>query len=183
MPSQREVINALFGAWRLIRFDAGGMNWFDFSTGGFWRSFFAIAIAAPFLPLLVILNDQAATPPVDYGERFFITAIIYGGGSIAIPIIMFPVTKLLGLTRNYIPAIVAYNWVTVPQMAIQTLASAVGLVSEGLAMTALFAALVYILIIEWFVFRTALQTTAMNAVGIVLLLETIGIIINFMAHG
>ena len=47
MPSQREIIAALFGSWRLMRFDADGMNWFDFSSAGFWRSFYAALPAAP----------------------------------------------------------------------------------------------------------------------------------------
>ena len=46
----------------------------------------------------------------------------------------------------------------------------------------LFAAVIYILVFEWFVIRTALQTTAMTAVAIVMLLETLGVLINLVAY-
>jgi len=48
VPSAREMMYALYGAYRLARFDAGGMRYFDASIDGFWRSFFAAVLIAPF---------------------------------------------------------------------------------------------------------------------------------------
>ncbi len=119
MPSQREIVAALYGAWRLMRFDAGGMNWFD-------------------------------------------------------------------LTLGYVPLVVAYNWTSVPQIVLQTtvaLISELGLLPQGLAGILLFVAVVYILVYEWFVVRTALQTTPGTAIGIVILFEVLGVTLNLTAFG
>ena len=186
MPSQREIIAALFGSWRLMRFDADGMNWFDFSSAGFWRSFYAALPAAPFFALLVYLDFQKHTAPVDVGWEIFVTILVYGIGWAIVPLMMIPVTKLFGASHSFIPMIVAYNWTTVPQIILQALATlpgAVGLIPDELSGTLLFAALIYILVFEWFVIRTTLRTTAVTAVGIVLLLETTGILVNLIAYG
>ena len=186
MPSRREITNALFGAWRLMRFDGDGMSWFNLSIEGFWRSFFAALPAAPFFALLVYLDFQSQAEPVDAGSAILATGMVYFIGWTVAPLVMLLVTRLLGMTRGFIPMMIAYNWTTVPQIILQTLAAlpgAMGLVSPGLSGSLLFVVVIYILVFEWFVIRTALQTTAMTAVGITLLLETIGIIINLIAYG
>ena len=186
MPSQREIIAALFGSWRLMRFDADGMNWFDFSSAGFWRSFYAALPAAPFFALLVYLDFQKHTAPVDVGWEIFVTILVYGIGWAIVPLMMIPVTKLFGASHSFIPMIVAYNWTTVPQIILQALGAllgTLGLISEGLSAIILFTVVVYVLVFEWFVIRTALQTTTTTAIGIVMLLETVGILINIFAYG
>ena len=186
MPSRREIIAALFGVWRLTRFDADGMNWFNLTTSGFWRSFFAAVLVAPFFALLVYLDFPKPTEPIDAGHEIIVTMMVYGVGWAIVPLIMIPLTKLLGLSRGFVPMMVAYNWVTLPQVVIQVLATlpgASGLVSEELSVIMLFAALIYIVVIEWFVIRTALQTTAWMAVGITVLIEATGILITLIAYG
>ncbi len=186
MPSRREIIAALFGAWRLMRFDADGMNWFDFSIEGFWRSFFAALPVAPFFALLVYLDFHRQAGPVDAGREIIVTILVYAVGWTIVPVIMILVTKLLGMPRGFVPMMVAYNWTTLPQIMIQALAvlpGAIGLVSDGLSGAILFVVVIYVLVFEWFVIRTALQTTAMTAIGIVMLLETVGILINLIAYG
>lgn len=185
MPSKQEINAALFGAWRLMRFDADGMNWFNLTIEGFWRSFFAALPVAPFFALLVYLDFHREGGPVYVEREIFTTILVYGVGWAIVPLVMVPVTKLLGMSRGFIPMMVAYNWTTVPQIIIQALVAlpgGMGLISVELSGAVLFAALVYILVFEWFVIRTALQTTAMTAVAIVMLLETLGIIINLIAY-
>jgi len=186
MPSRREIIAALFGSWRLMRFDADGMNWFNLTIQGFWRSFFAALPVAPFFALLVYFDFRRQTDPVDVGREMFVTIVVYAVGWTIVPVIMVLVTKLLGTGRNFVPMMVAYNWTTVPQIIIQALAAlpgAIGLISVELSGAVLFTVVIYILVFEWFVIRIALQTTAMTAAGIVLLLETVGVLINLIAYG
>ncbi len=185
MPGKHEITAALFGAWRLMRFDAEGMNWFNLTVEGFWRSFFAALPVAPFFVLLVYLDFLRQAGPVDAGREIFVTMAVYGIGWTIVPLVMMPVTKLLGMSRSFVPMIVAYNWTTVPQIIIQALAvlpGGLGLISLELSGAILFTVVVYILVFEWFVIRTALQTTAMTAVAIVMLLETLGILINLIAY-
>ena len=186
MPSREEITAALFGSWRLMRFDAAGMNWFNLTIEGFWRSFFAALPVAPFFALLVYLDFGHRAEPIDAGRGMFTTVLVYGVGWAMVPLIMILVTKLLGLSRGFIPMMVAYNWTTVPQIILQALATlpgAVGLISDEMSGTLLFAAVIYILVFEWFVIRTTLRTTAVTAIGIVLLLETAGILVNLIAYG
>ncbi|MCH7944362.1 MAG: hypothetical protein IIB67_14195 [Proteobacteria bacterium] len=186
MPSKREIFDALFGSWRLMRFDADGMNWFDFSIGGFWRSFFAVLPAAPFFALLVYLNFYLPSDPVDAPPEIFLSFLVYGFGWAMVPLIMMPVTKLFGVGRGFIPMMVAYNWTAVPQITVQALAAlpgVLGLVSDELSATVRFAVVVYVVVFEWFVIRTALQITTITAIGIVMLLETVGILIHIIIYG
>ncbi len=185
MPSRHEITTALFGAWRLMRFDAEGMRWFNLTIEGFWRSFFAALPVAPFFALLIYLDFHRQDEPVDVGREVFVTFLVYGAGWIIVPLVMVLVTKLLGMSRGFVPMMVAYNWTTVPQIIIQALAAlpgGMGLISVELSGAILFTVVVYILVFEWFVIRTALQTTAMTAVAIVMLLETLGVLINLVAY-
>ena len=146
MPGQREIVSALFGAWRLMRFDADGMNWFNLTINGFWRSFFAAVPVAPFFALLVFFDFHRQTGPIDVGHAIIVTIMVYGVGWAIVPLIMIPMTKLLGLERGFVPMMVAYNWVTLPQIVIQVLAvlpGASGLVSEELSGTLLFAVVIW----------------------------------------
>ena len=186
MPGLREIVAALYGAWRLMRFDANGMAWFNLSIEGFWRSFFAAILAAPFFALSIILDLDEQAEPVDGGAAAAVTVLVYAIGWAIVPIVGIAITKLLGLTRGYIPLVVAFNWTAVPQAVVHAIAAVIatsGFAGAGVANMLLFATVVYILIYEWFVVRTALQTTPLTAVGIVLLLETIAILVRMVAFG
>ena len=55
MVTSREVVAALYGAYRLARFDPSGLALFDATIAGFSRSFFAAVLVAPvYLVLLLI---------------------------------------------------------------------------------------------------------------------------------
>ena len=47
LPGLNEIAGSLIGAMRLFRRDAGGLQNFNMTEDGFWRSFFAIALAGP----------------------------------------------------------------------------------------------------------------------------------------
>ena len=47
---------SIYGAYRLARLDAAGMSYFDTSVAGFWRSFFAAVIIAPFYAMLLAIR-------------------------------------------------------------------------------------------------------------------------------
>ena len=184
MPGQREVVAALYGAWRMMRFDASGMNWFNLTLDGFWRSFFAAVPVAPFFALLVYLDPFREAGTTDTGSAILLTAAVYAIGWAIVPVAAVFVTRLLGLSHGYVPLVVAYNWTSVPQIVLQAvvgLISGLGLLPPGLAGILLFVAVVYILVYEWFVIRTALRTTTATAIGIVILFEVLGIALNLAA--
>ena len=181
MPSQREVVAALYGAWRLMRFDASGMNWFNLTVEGFWGSFFAAVPVAPFFALLVYLDLFRQAEVTSTGFAILLTAFVYAVGWAIVPVVAIFLSRMLGLTRGYLPLIVAYNWASVPQIVLQSVVALIGelgLLPQGLTGALLFVAVIYILIYEWFIVRTALQTTPGTAIGIVILFEVLGITLN-----
>ncbi|MDX2142565.1 MAG: hypothetical protein SFV19_04360 [Rhodospirillaceae bacterium] len=58
IPSLREIVYGVFGAWRLARLDRSAMVHFDRTVEGFWKSFFAAAIVAPAY-LILVATDLA----------------------------------------------------------------------------------------------------------------------------
>ncbi len=172
MPSKREVVAALYGAWRLLRFDPRGFDWFDLTIDGFWRSFFAAVLAAPAYLLLVALDLGDRGAPIDGPWAAFVLVLAYAAEWIAFPIAAIFITRLLGLTTGYVPLIVAGNWISVPQSLLVALAGAIdewgGLAAVVGPFLSLSATL-YVLIYQWFVTRLALKTGGATAVGVVLL--------------
>lgn len=168
MPSLSEIAGALYGAYRLARLDAQGMRLFDLSIAGFWRSFFAAILMAPFFALLVYLQG---------GEDYFADAAIvefagYFLGWAAFPLAMVAFAHAFDLGRNYIAFMVAYNWsqlvvmvVLLPVTAIVVLLPIPGALA-GLALLAvMMAALAYL----WFIARTALAISPPLAAAVVAL--------------
>ena len=186
MPSARQVASALYGAWRLMRFDAGGMAWFEVSIAGFWRSFFAAVIVAPGVAILVALNLADRSEPFDAGWAIVVWAVTYAIMWAAFPIVAILITHLLGLGGRYVPLIVAYNWASVPQVLVDLSAALIG--SSGLGPTTfgklvVLAAFIYLRVYQWFVIRTALETAPLTAAAIVLLDFLIGALIFVTAAG
>lgn len=181
MPSRRDVVAALYGAWRLMRFDSGGMAWFDISIAGFWRSFFAAIPVAPFYAIVVALELAERVEPYDLGWAIVVWIVAYAAGWAAFPIVAIFITRLLRLSQGYVPFIIAYNWASVPQTLVWFLVIMIGaahLAPPALAEFLLLAAFLYILVYQWFVTRTALETTGLTAAGIVILQVLIDVLIQ-----
>jgi hypothetical protein len=186
MPSAREVFAALYGAWRLMRFDAGGMAWFDVSITGFWRSFFAAVLVAPGFAVLLAFNLADRGEPVGLGRAIVVWTVAYAVMWAAFPIAAILITRLLGLGGRYIPLIIAYNWANVPQVLVNLLAaliSAGGDEPGGAGNLVALAAFIYLRVYLWFVMRAALETTSLTAAAIVLFDFVIGAIIGSAASG
>ena len=184
MPDQREILAALYGVWRLMRLDQSGMNWFNLTIEGFWRSFFAAIPVAPFFALLMYLDLSSNSDVTDMGWTATVVTVLYGLSWALVPLVAIGVTKMLDLSNGYVPLIVAYNWASLPQFLLQTLVGLIGvtgLVSEVLSSFLILFVVVYVLVLEWFVVRTSLQTTTATAVGIVLLFETLGVFLRLAA--
>ncbi len=184
MPSMRDVVAALYGAWRLMRFDAGGMTWFDLSIPGFWRSFFAALLVAPFFAALVGMQFAQGDRPFDPGWATLVLTVAYCLYWAAFPIAAILITRLLRLTDRYVALIVAYNWANVPQIAVILLANLIDaseLLPGYLGEILPFAAMVFVLVYQWFVTRTALATTTATAIGVVFLQLLIDVFIELAA--
>lgn len=186
MLTTREAVNALYGAYRLARFDAGGMTYFEATVGGFWRSFSAAVFVAPLFAMLLALRyagGQVEAHPV----RFIVVeAIAYVVSWVAFPLAMAWLVRLFDRQERYIGYIVAYNWASVLQnfaylplaMAIEVAGPSAGSI-QALGMVVLTLILVY----SWFIVRTALDVPASTAVGLVILDLTLSLLVSMVAEG
>ena len=115
MINSQYVTNALYGAYRLARADVGGLSYFDTSTTGFWRSFFAAVLIAPLFLILLIIRfsvDDIGAGPI----RFYtIEAIAYVIGWVLFPLVAYYLVQTLEKEEQYVCFIVAYNWAAVLQ--------------------------------------------------------------------
>lgn len=179
MPSSAEIAHQLQGAWLLARGDRRGLDWFDVSVDGFWRSFSAALVVAP-VYALVLLEQYAALGWPDSGWRAaFAEASGYVAGWVAFPIAAIFLTRLLGLGSRYVALVVAANWSAVLQIALYAALVTVSLVlPTGMRTPLLFGATLMILAYQWFVIRTALATGTSTAVGLVLIDVLLGMMVS-----
>ena len=175
MPDRAEVIHSLYGAYRLAFLDQSGLAHFNFSIEGFWRSFFAAVLVAPGFAVLIAQKLVARPEAFDPGWAMLVQILAYGLSWAAFPLAAVVLTRLFGLGHNYVPLIVALNWGAVLQVMVFLAAVVVGLalpgVLEGLLMLIVTGG---ILFYQWFVTRSALQTTS----GVALMLVLIDLVLN-----
>lgn len=181
MPTWPEITGSLSGAWRLARFDPSGMNDFDLSIRGFWRSFGAAFVVLPVYIYFVAVNFDGT----DATTAWFVIvkALAYAAAWAAFPIVMVGLAQVLNLKANYVPFIIASNWASVLQVLlfipVNTLAAFNGLESDATGLL-YFLTTVIVLVYQWFVARTALQTTIGVAAGLVAVDLFLGLLVAGM---
>jgi hypothetical protein len=168
MPSYAEIERALQGAWLLARGETRGMGLFDLSVEGFWKSFAAALLAAPAY-LLVLLEQYAVLGrPEHLAGTVAAEILAYACGWLAFPVAAAFLTRLLGLGGRYVPLVVASNWGAMLQIGLYTVVVLVSLILPGEPRTLLLlAATAAVLVYQWFVIRTALETSGGIAFGFV----------------
>jgi hypothetical protein len=177
MPDRAEVLAALYGAYRLAWFDASGMTYFNLTVEGFWRSFFAAVLVAPAYAVLVGMQTAGETEEFNLALLLLREGIGYVMAWCAFPLVALVLTRLLGLDRNYVPLVVAHNWSAVLQTAAFVAVVLLGAVlAEGLGTLVVTLATGAILVYQWFVIRTALQSSG----GIALMLLLVDLIVTSM---
>ncbi len=158
MPPLAEIRHYFEGAWRLAKGDTGGMRHFDFSSDGFWRSFWALVIVAPGYAILVADQYMRRGQPVDFWPVFWAEGLSYVLGWAALPIIAVFLTRFFGVARRYVPLIVALNWSSLVQMAAFLVPVALGVLLSVEAVSFLLVLTTgAVLFYQGFVIKTALD--------------------------
>lgn len=176
-----EIRDSLWGAWRLAHLDATGMRWFNLSSEGFFRSFFAAVLIAP--PFFLVawlrsqpLPDPAAPPPYPFGAHLVGYPLLW----LIFPLLLAGAARPLSLTQQYATGIIAFNWAQAVIMAallpiaMLDMTGALGPFGALLYLIAYAAGLYY----TWFVLRTALETTAGTAAALTLVTELLGLLVQ-----
>jgi hypothetical protein len=177
-----ELRLALAGSLRLARGDRGGLDCFDRSLDGFWRSFRAAVIVYPLYLLLLTMRVSIAQWQTAGGYSIVaIETIGYVISWVAFPLVMLSVTRWLGRSHRFFDFMVPYNWCQVPQSVLFVLIgleSESGMLGAPAARAIELAGAIAVLVYEWFIARVALDVTRSAAVLVVLVDLALGALIN-----
>ncbi|HLF58371.1 MAG TPA: hypothetical protein VI732_01950 [Alphaproteobacteria bacterium] len=170
MIGARELTSSIYGAFRLAALHGDGMEFFNRTPEGFWRSFFAAALVAPgYIAISLLDPDPAAFTSVHDAA---VNGLAYVIGWVAFPIAVVPLVRMLDRGDRYIGYIVAYNWAAVPQMLLFAAAGiasrAMSLGPGGVEFLGIMA-VVAVIFYYWFIARTALGVDGFAAAGVVVL--------------
>jgi hypothetical protein len=176
-----ELRDSLWGAWRLAHLDVTGMRWFNLSTDGFFRSFFAAVLIAPAYFLVAWIGSLPSGDPAAPPPRSIVGDIVsYPLLWLVFPLLLAVAAKPLGLARQFAAGVIALNWAQVVIMAVVLpvtllmLTGALGPIGALLYLTAYAASLVY----TWFVLRTALETTGGIAAALTAAAELLWLLVQ-----
>ena len=170
IPSPIEIAHGIYGAWRLLRLDATGMDVFDRTAEGFWKSFFAAVLVAPAYLAIVLIELSEMTVTTGPLGIFIVQSLIYVIVWLAYPLIMYYLTDQIGRSEKYIGFIVALNWASVIQMLVflpiifLNMVEVVPNAVLGLVTLGIFLAM---LLYQGFVTRTALDISGPAAGALV----------------
>jgi hypothetical protein len=119
MPRLEEVQYYLHGLWLLLRGNAEGLSWLDFSERGFWRSWWALVYCLP--PMLlnwsgVRLYYLSSMPkgtvagPDFFAKLVAVDASVWTVSYLALAVVM----TIAGYSPRIAAVITTVNWLTVP---------------------------------------------------------------------
>lgn len=162
IPTTREILSAVYGAWTLFKLDPRGLEFFEDSVPAFWRSFFAAVIVAPGFAILRLIDyaetEVSAGPLAILLVELIAYVVIWAG----FPLALHYLARGIDRPERYVLAVVALNWSVVVQIAVSLpvhLIAVSGILSPGFAAIATLAVLLVTLFYEGFVARTALQVS------------------------
>ncbi len=186
MPSFRDIVYGIYGAWRLALRDPGAMTYFERTAAGFWKSFFAAAIVAPGYALILLFDLSHVEVEAGALRIFLVQSCAFVIAWTAFPIAVHHVCGLIDKKEAFIGYIVAFNWGKVIQIAV--FLPVIGLIALDIlpgpwGWFLRWGVLFLILGYQWLITRTALGVSAMGAVGFVVLDLVIDLIIHAVTIG
>src|SRR5260221_5977401 len=98
-----DLSRALTSALRLMRFDRSGIDWFEATPTGVWRSFL---VALPILPLHLLLNPLPGPEDADLGLRVLLALLVYAVLWLAFPVLMVAISTWIGRRERYLRFVV-----------------------------------------------------------------------------
>lgn len=180
----QKTANAVLGALKLARFDASGLRLMDASRDGFFGSFWAAGIIAPFFILFLGLKWQSGFIEGDVIRYAVVETSVYVMSWVLFPLVMVEVCKKFGWQKNYFAFGTARNWTVLVQNTLYlpiAMADVAGLLELTTSAPLLQVVFIYMLIYSWFVARGALGISALAAIGVVAADLAIAIAINIPA--
>ncbi|WP_181708299.1 hypothetical protein [Chthonobacter rhizosphaerae] len=186
-----EISRSTHAAWTLFKGDPAGLRQLDVSFDGFWRSFGVILLLLPALGILIaserlfILGHTAMTPETFPAGAFLLTRLLAVGLDwVDYPLLLALLARPLGLTRRYVPLVVALNWaslVAVIPITAPGLLHVLGLVGDETASFLGLFALGVVLRYQYLVTRIAVGGPVGFSIGLVALDYVSGLAVRTIA--
>ncbi len=162
----KEIMSALYGALLLMRLDVAGRNYFNYTVGGFWRSFSAAILALPIFMGLIYMHTWTSEDPISVVLQQ--SVFRYAAGWMVYPLVALVLVKILGRMENYAAYIITNNWFGVPQWALVSLVNTVGQVTGSEVSNLISIGLLMLLVYyDFFIARVVLDLTVGKAVLVV----------------
>lgn len=171
-----ETVQSLRAAWRLAMLDPSGMNGFNLTVEGFWRSFSVYLFLFPAYLLMVLAPPMTqATLRIPLDSVPIETLILGKSFSFALRVVVSTVLlallcRLLNVGERFVALIVANNWAAAIQIAVWlpiALLAARGLLPGRAGATLQTVVVIVMLFYAWFVTRTALGIGGLAALGVI----------------
>ena len=164
-PSLGEVSVALYGAWRLMRFDPNGLNYFVTTRDAFWKSFYAAVLCLPG----IMITIQAANGGLSTLHGLISHGLAYLVGWVALPVVLHGICEVIGKQHHFIRCVIAINWSLVLQTYFFLPFSLMSSFEQapGIWAFASLAALLFVLVYEGYIFHRSLEVTTLAAAGLV----------------
>ena len=171
MPTVAEIQRSFQGAWALLLNRREGMQAFDVSVDGFFRSFGVVFLLAPLYAIAALAEVRLLQVDGFPLTWFFVWKFVgLGVDWLALPIVLALLAKPLGLAARYVPFIVARNWTSPLAMSLSILPSvlfASGLIGQELAAILFLVVVMGVIRYQYQVVRIALQTTIAMSIAVV----------------
>jgi hypothetical protein len=173
----RLIRENIAGAWQVMLGRREGLNRLDTSLEGFWRSFAAVIMLAPFALLALFSQPRLADAAGAPMDPLTASGVALAGLALfvdwfAFPIVLAVLALPFGLGSRYVPFIVTRNWASVIIGAVVGAVHAlhlVGVLPTVLVPYLLLAAVAVALRFSYVIARLALAVSMGMALPIVLL--------------
>ena len=188
---QGSTFQSIIGAWRLFLWDGQGMERFDLSMVGFWRSFAAPIAMAPVYYFILLQNAVLADVLLQQNPEaielaipslphyLVIETIAYIISIAAFPLAMVFIAGQLRLSNRYVPLIVAYNWSSV--IVLGAIALFLALFSLGVFSVLMAGGLMALTILIWpFYLFAIVKITTGAPLQIIILLVLTELIVSYL---
>jgi hypothetical protein len=172
IPSLGEILAALYGSYRLLRGDAGGLKYFVTSREGTIRSFFAAVLVFPIFSLMIygsIMKGQLSAP---VGTIVAVHVLVYLISWAVYPLVVYEILGLMKRQDRFLTYLCAFNWCHVLQaLAFLPVVMYALAIPDGNAVLSFLRAAVFVavMVYQWFVNRSALGVGSMAAIGFLML--------------
>lgn len=179
MLSKQEIARSLQGAWLLLFNRQEGLQWFDQSLEGFWRSFRVVFLLLPLFWISSVAEKKLILEETDLDIGTFAEAdywlsqlTIIGLDWIALPLLLAALAGPLGISRGYVPFVVARNWTSLLAAIPYVFTSILyitGIIPSGVMVLLSLATLLVVLWYRFNVTRLTLQASVGLTLGVVVL--------------